>query len=159
MKSQVFQLRRRPAQLPGWWTTCSMSGPSTRAGCNPRRRVRLLQRRLHRARGRGRGGSQTFRKSPIARRTHHDRCQVPKHTGVDAHLGADVPAGAWVSEPHIKAMVIAAAFGFPFGHAVSETCSLRGCAQRFPHDLGRRPKRVQIGRVVSSSTSKNHQAL
>jgi hypothetical protein len=63
------------------------------------------------------GGSQTFRKSPIARRTHHDRCQVPKHTGVDAHLGADVPAGAWVSEPHIKAMVIAAAFGFPFGHA------------------------------------------
>jgi len=48
----------------------------------------------------------------------HDLCQVLKHAGVDTQLGADVPAGAWVAEPRVKAVVIAApAFGFAFDRA------------------------------------------
>ena len=43
---------------------------------------------------------------------------ILKHAGVDPHFGPDVPAGAWVHDPRIKAVVIAApAFGFAFGHA------------------------------------------
>jgi len=45
----------------------------------------------------------------------HDLCQALKHAGIDTHLGADVPAAAWVADPRVKAVVIAApAFGFAF---------------------------------------------
>jgi predicted dienelactone hydrolase len=48
----------------------------------------------------------------------HDLCVVLKQAGVDPHASADVPAGAWVHDPRIKAVVIAApAFGFTFGRA------------------------------------------
>ncbi|MFL9928236.1 dienelactone hydrolase [Paraburkholderia sp. RL18-103-BIB-C] len=48
----------------------------------------------------------------------HDLCEALKHAGVDPHLGVDVPAGAWVHDPRIKAVVTAApAFGFAFGRA------------------------------------------
>ncbi|MGF6601470.1 putative dienelactone hydrolase [Paraburkholderia sp. GAS448] len=48
----------------------------------------------------------------------HDLCAALKHAGVDPHFGPDVPAGAWVHDPRIKAVVIAApAFGFAFGRA------------------------------------------
>lgn len=48
----------------------------------------------------------------------HDLCEALKHAGVDPHIGADIPASAWVHEPRIKAAVIAApAFGFSFGRA------------------------------------------
>jgi predicted dienelactone hydrolase len=48
----------------------------------------------------------------------HDLCETLKHAGVDLHVGADVPAGAWVHDPRIKAAVVAApAFGFAFGRA------------------------------------------
>lgn len=48
----------------------------------------------------------------------HDLCEALKHAGVDLHLSADVPAGAWVHDPRIRAVVIAApAFGFAFGRA------------------------------------------
>ena len=48
----------------------------------------------------------------------HDLCEALKHAGVDPHVGADVPAGAWVHDSRIKAVVIAApAFGFAFGRA------------------------------------------
>ena len=46
----------------------------------------------------------------------HDLCEALKHAGVDLHVGADVPASAWVHDPRIKAAVVAApAFGFAFG--------------------------------------------
>lgn len=45
----------------------------------------------------------------------HDLCRALKQAGVDPHLGAAVPPGAWISEPRIKAIVVAApAFGFAF---------------------------------------------
>ncbi|WP_218190980.1 alpha/beta hydrolase family protein [Enhydrobacter aerosaccus] len=45
----------------------------------------------------------------------HDLCQALKQGGADPHLGADVPAGAWIADPRIKAIVVAApAFGFAF---------------------------------------------
>jgi predicted dienelactone hydrolase len=45
----------------------------------------------------------------------HDLCRALTQAGVDPHLGADVPAGAWISDPRIKAVVVAApAFGFAF---------------------------------------------
>jgi predicted dienelactone hydrolase len=48
----------------------------------------------------------------------HDLCVVLKRAGVDPHLGASVPKSAWVRDPRIKAVVIAApAFGFTFGQA------------------------------------------
>ena len=48
----------------------------------------------------------------------HDLCAALKHAGVDPHSDADVPAGAWVHDTRIKAVVIAApAFGFAFGRA------------------------------------------
>jgi predicted dienelactone hydrolase len=48
----------------------------------------------------------------------HDLCQALKKAGVDVQLGVDVPAGAWIRDPRIKAVVIAApAFGFAFSHA------------------------------------------
>lgn len=48
----------------------------------------------------------------------HDLCAALRHAGVDVPLGADVPAGVWVHDARIKAVVIAApAFGFAFGHA------------------------------------------
>ncbi|WP_233850206.1 alpha/beta hydrolase family protein [Paraburkholderia sp. HD33-4] len=48
----------------------------------------------------------------------HDLCAALRHAGVDVHLGADVPAGVWVHDARIRAVVIAApAFGFAFGHA------------------------------------------
>jgi predicted dienelactone hydrolase len=48
----------------------------------------------------------------------HDLCETLKHAGVDPHVGANVPAGAWVHDPRIRAAVIAApAFGFAFGRA------------------------------------------
>jgi predicted dienelactone hydrolase len=48
----------------------------------------------------------------------HDLCAALKHAGVDPHVGADVPASAWVHDSRIKAVVIAApAFGFAFGRA------------------------------------------
>jgi predicted dienelactone hydrolase len=46
----------------------------------------------------------------------HDLCEALKHAGVDFHVGADVPADAWVHDARIKAVVVAApAFGFVFG--------------------------------------------
>ncbi len=48
----------------------------------------------------------------------HDLCEALKRAGVDPHFGADVPASAWVHDPRIMAVVIAApAFGFTFGRA------------------------------------------
>jgi predicted dienelactone hydrolase len=48
----------------------------------------------------------------------HDLCEALEHAGVDLQFGADVPAGAWVHDPRIRAVVIAApAFGFAFGRA------------------------------------------
>ncbi len=48
----------------------------------------------------------------------HDLCEALKHAGVDPHFGVDVPAGPWVHDPRIKAVVTAApAFGFAFGRA------------------------------------------
>jgi predicted dienelactone hydrolase len=48
----------------------------------------------------------------------HDLCEALKQAGVDLHFGADVPASAWVHDPRIKTIVIAApAFGFTFGRA------------------------------------------
>jgi predicted dienelactone hydrolase len=48
----------------------------------------------------------------------HDLCQALKTAGVDLNLNMSVPANAWVSDPRIKAVVIAApAFGFTFGRA------------------------------------------
>jgi predicted dienelactone hydrolase len=48
----------------------------------------------------------------------HDLCEALKHAGVDPHSGADIPAGVWIHDPRIKAVVIAApAFGFSFGRA------------------------------------------
>jgi predicted dienelactone hydrolase len=47
----------------------------------------------------------------------HDLCQGLKQAGVDPHLGANVPAGAWVRDLRIKAAVVAApAFGFALAH-------------------------------------------
>jgi predicted dienelactone hydrolase len=48
----------------------------------------------------------------------HDLCAALKHAGVDPRLGADIPAGAWVHDSRIRAVVIAApAFGFAFSRA------------------------------------------
>ena len=48
----------------------------------------------------------------------HDLCEALKHAGVDFHVGSDVPAGVWVHDPRIKAVVVAApAFGFAFSRA------------------------------------------
>jgi predicted dienelactone hydrolase len=48
----------------------------------------------------------------------HDLCEALKHAGVDLHFGANVPTSAWVHDPRIKAVVIAApSFGFAFGRA------------------------------------------
>jgi len=48
----------------------------------------------------------------------HDLCEALKHAGVDPHSGTEIPAGAWIHDPRIKAVVIAApAFGFAFGRA------------------------------------------
>ncbi len=45
----------------------------------------------------------------------HDLCHALKQAGVDPRLGADVPPRAWISDPRIKAVVVAApAFGFAF---------------------------------------------
>jgi predicted dienelactone hydrolase len=45
-----------------------------------------------------------------------DLCAALQHAGVDLHIGADVPASAWVHDPRIRAVVIAApSFGFAFG--------------------------------------------
>ncbi|WNC93103.1 dienelactone hydrolase [Paraburkholderia sp. FT54] len=47
-----------------------------------------------------------------------DLCEALKHAGVDLHIGANVPAGAWVHDPRIRAVVVAApSFGFAFGRA------------------------------------------
>jgi len=49
-------------------------------------------------------------------RPDHDPCEALKHAGVDPHSGTEIPAGAWIHDPRIKAVVIAApAFGFAFG--------------------------------------------
>jgi predicted dienelactone hydrolase len=48
----------------------------------------------------------------------HDLCEALQHAGVDLHFAANVPASAWIHDPRIKAIVIAApAFGFTFGRA------------------------------------------
>ncbi|MCC8401577.1 dienelactone hydrolase [Paraburkholderia sp. MMS20-SJTN17] len=48
----------------------------------------------------------------------HDLCEALRHANVDVHSGAQVPAGAWVHDPRIEAVVIAApSFGFAFGRA------------------------------------------
>jgi predicted dienelactone hydrolase len=48
----------------------------------------------------------------------HDLCKTLKQAGVDPHLIADSPAGVWVHDPRIRAVVIAApAFGFAFDRA------------------------------------------
>lgn len=48
----------------------------------------------------------------------HDLCSALKQAGVDLHLLPVAPANAWVHDPRIKAVVIAApAFGFTFGRA------------------------------------------
>jgi predicted dienelactone hydrolase len=47
---------------------------------------------------------------------NHDLCEAIQHAGIDPHASANVPADAWVHDPRIKALVIAApAFGFAFG--------------------------------------------
>jgi len=48
----------------------------------------------------------------------HDLCETLKHAGVDPGAGTEIPDGAWIHDPRIKAVVIAApAFGFAFGRA------------------------------------------
>ncbi|MEX3959103.1 alpha/beta hydrolase family protein [Trinickia sp. EG282A] len=48
----------------------------------------------------------------------HDLCGALQQARVDLHFAANVPAGAWVHDPRIKALVIAApSFGFTFGRA------------------------------------------
>jgi predicted dienelactone hydrolase len=48
----------------------------------------------------------------------HDLCEGLKRAGVDFHVASDVPAGTWVHDPRINAVVVAApAFGFAFGRA------------------------------------------
>jgi predicted dienelactone hydrolase len=48
----------------------------------------------------------------------HDLCEALQHAGVDLHFAANVPASAWLHDPRIKALVIAApSFGFTFGRA------------------------------------------
>ncbi|WP_233800873.1 alpha/beta hydrolase family protein [Paraburkholderia sp. HP33-1] len=48
----------------------------------------------------------------------HDLCEALRHADVDVDFGAHVPAGAWVHDSRIKAVVIAApSFGFAFGRA------------------------------------------
>ena len=48
----------------------------------------------------------------------HDLCEALKHAGVVPHAGSEIPAGAWIHDPRIKAVVVAApAFGFAFGRA------------------------------------------
>jgi predicted dienelactone hydrolase len=48
----------------------------------------------------------------------HDLCQALKQAGANPHLGADAPPDAWVSDPRVKAVVVAApAWGFAFGRA------------------------------------------
>ncbi|NUY02509.1 dienelactone hydrolase [Paraburkholderia sp. JPY169] len=48
----------------------------------------------------------------------HDLCDALRHASVDVHFGAHVPAGVWVHDARIKAVVIAApSFGFAFGRA------------------------------------------
>lgn len=47
-----------------------------------------------------------------------DLCEALQHAGVDLHVGANVSADAWVHDPRIRAVVIAApSFGFAFGQA------------------------------------------
>jgi predicted dienelactone hydrolase len=48
----------------------------------------------------------------------HDLCEALQHAGVDLHVAANVPPGAWVHDSRIKAVVVAApSFGFTFGRA------------------------------------------
>ncbi|PQV49359.1 putative dienelactone hydrolase [Paraburkholderia sp. BL21I4N1] len=48
----------------------------------------------------------------------HDLCSALKQAGVDLHSLPVAPADAWVHDPRIKAIVVAApAFGFTFGRA------------------------------------------
>ncbi len=48
----------------------------------------------------------------------HDLCEALQHAGVDLRSAANVPVDAWVHDPRIKAVVIAApSFGFTFGRA------------------------------------------
>ncbi len=48
----------------------------------------------------------------------HDLCATLKQARVDLHVVTQVPANAWVHDPRIKAIVVAApAFGFTFGPA------------------------------------------
>ena len=48
----------------------------------------------------------------------HDLCATLKHAGVDLRSAANVPADAWVHDPRIGAVVIAApSFGFTFDRA------------------------------------------
>lgn len=63
------------------------------------------------------GGTPDLNKAAPYCRAHpdHDLCRALKRANVDPHLGADVPPGAWIRDPRIKAAVIAApAFGFTF---------------------------------------------
>ena len=47
-----------------------------------------------------------------------DLCQALQHAGVDIRVSANVPASAWVHDPRIRAIAVAApAFGFTFGRA------------------------------------------
>jgi predicted dienelactone hydrolase len=46
----------------------------------------------------------------------HDLCETLQQAHVDLRFVADVPASAWIHDPRIKAIVVAApAFGFAFG--------------------------------------------
>jgi predicted dienelactone hydrolase len=47
----------------------------------------------------------------------HDLCTAIRHAGLDpSHLPIHAPQNAWISDPRIKAVVVAApAFGFTFG--------------------------------------------
>jgi predicted dienelactone hydrolase len=48
----------------------------------------------------------------------HDLCEALQHAGVNLHFGVNVPVDAWIHDPRIRAVVIAApSFGFTFGRA------------------------------------------
>ena len=98
----------------------------------------------------------------MSNRKHHprNRCQVPKHTGVDPHLGAGSPAAAWVSELHINAMIIVVpASASPSAPRVSETCYREQAALNRPgaNRLGRpdRRQRSSFGLRLRRSTISN----
>jgi len=45
----------------------------------------------------------------------HDLCSALTHAAVDTDLGVDVPAGAWIPDPRVKAaVVVAPAFAYAF---------------------------------------------